>query len=189
MSQAILTSGHTMRPAAARPGLAAVVSEVRAVIDKQAGWGQTAALVADALRRSMPTPHLLTAEEQAGDPRSYESHLLYAEPDGAFSIVAVVWRPRQVTPIHDHVTWCVVGVLQGVEQEELFGCPTGDYLERAGHSANLVGSVTGFAPPGDIHRVTNPTEDTTISLHIYGTDISRVGSSVRREYDLPIRPE
>ena len=189
MSQPILTGGPRMRSAAARPELAKLVSEVRAVIDKHTGWGETSALVADALRRNMPRPNLLTAQEQAGDPRSYQSHLLYAEPDGTFSIVAVVWRPRQVTPIHDHVTWCVVGVLQGVEQEELFGCPTGDYLERVGHSANLVGSVTGFAPPGDIHRVHNPTEDTTISLHIYGTDISRVGSSVRREYDLPIRLE
>jgi predicted metal-dependent enzyme (double-stranded beta helix superfamily) len=189
MRQAIITGGPTMRPTAARPGLAALVSDVRAVVDEHTGWGETAALVADALHRQLPAPDLLTAEERAGDPRSYRSHLLHAEPDGTFSIVAVVWRPRQVTPIHDHVTWCVVGVLQGVEQEELFRCPTGDYLERAGHSANLVGSVSGFAPPGDIHRVHNPTESTTISLHIYGTDISRVGSSVRHEYDLPIRPE
>ena len=185
----MIAGSPTMSPTAARPELAALVSDLRAVIDTHTGWGQTAALVAGALRRHMPTPHLLTAEEQAGDPRSYQSHLLHTEPDGAFSIVAVVWRPRQITPIHDHVTWCVVGVMQGVEQEELFGCPTGDYLERVGHSANLVGSVTGFAPPGDIHRVHNPTEDTTISLHIYGTDISRVGSSVRREYDLRIRPD
>jgi len=34
--------------------------------------------------------------------------------------------------------------------------------------------------------VHNPAAGTTISLHIYGTDISRVGSSVRREYHIPI---
>src|SRR5262245_62011156 len=136
MSQPILTGGPRMRPAAARPELANLVSEVRAVIDKHTGWGETSALVADALRRNMPRPNLLTAEEQAGDPRSYQSHLLYAEPDGTFSIVAVVWRPRQVTPIHDHITWCVVGVMQGVEQEELFTSPTGDYLARAGDNVN-----------------------------------------------------
>jgi len=25
-----------------------------------------------------------------------------------------------------------------------------------------------------------------LSLHVYGTDVSRIGSSVRRTYDLPI---
>lgn len=188
MSQARHLTSRIKSPGAARPGLAALVNDVRAAVEEHTSWSRTAALVADVLRRNLPTPDLLAAEEQAGDPRSYQSHLLHAERDGAFSIVAVVWRPGQVTPIHDHVAWCVVGVLIGVEQEELFRCPTGDYLERAGHSANLVGSVTAFAPPGDIHRVHNPSESTTISLHIYGTDISRLGSSVRREYDLPIRP-
>ena len=60
---------------------------------------------------------MLTAEQRVGDPRSYRSHVLHIEPDGAFSIVALVWRPGQVTPIHDHVTWCVFGVIEGVEYE------------------------------------------------------------------------
>jgi len=170
-----------------RPALASLVDQVRAVVDRHTDWRRTAELAAEVLRRHLPTPDLLTTEEQAGDRSSYQSHLLHAEPDGAFSIVAVVWRTGQVTRIHDHVTWCVAGVIQGVEQEELFACPTGEYLVRVGDNANLEGSVTGFAPPGDIHRVHNPADGTAISLHIYGTDISRVGSSVRRDYDLPIR--
>jgi predicted metal-dependent enzyme (double-stranded beta helix superfamily) len=43
-----------------------------------------------------------------------------------------------------------------------------------------------LAPPGDIHRVRNADIETAISLHIYGTDVGRLGSSIRREYDLPI---
>jgi predicted metal-dependent enzyme (double-stranded beta helix superfamily) len=167
--------------------LAQLVTGVRAVVAQGAGWGRTAALAADVLRRHLPGPDILTPAERAGDPAGYQSHLLYVEPGGAFSIVAVVWRTGQVTRIHDHVTWCVVGVLQGVEQEELFTCPTGEYLVPAGNNANEAGSVTGFAPPGDIHRVHNRAERTAISLHIYGTDIARIGSSVRRNYDLPIR--
>jgi len=76
--------------------------------------------------------------------------------------------------------------MQGVEQEELFTSPTGDYLAGAGDNVNPQGSVTGLAPPGDVHRLHNPAAGTTISLHISGTDISRVGSSVRREYHIPI---
>lgn len=188
MTLTIASSGPVVSPMVTRPGLASLVHAVRPLVDEHIDWGQTAARVAEALRRQLPAPDLLTAEERAGDPLGYQSHLLHVEPDGAFSILAAVWRPGQATPIHDHVTWCVVGVIQGVEQEELFACPTGDYLERVGDNTNPLGSVTGFAPPGDIHRVHNPGEHPTISLHIYGTDISRVGSSVRRHYDLPIRP-
>jgi hypothetical protein len=28
----------------------------------------------------------------------------------------------------------------------------------------------------------------TASLHVYGTDLGRIGSSARRFYDLPVRP-
>jgi predicted metal-dependent enzyme (double-stranded beta helix superfamily) len=41
----------------------------------------------------------------------------------------------------------------------------------------------GPAPPGEIHRVHNTGQPTAISVHIYGTDITRIGSSARRYYD------
>jgi 3-mercaptopropionate dioxygenase len=50
-------------------------------------------------------------------------------------------------------------------------------------SDNHVGDVSGFAPPGDIHRVHNTADSTAISLHIYGTDLTRIGSSARRYYN------
>ena len=51
-----------------------------------------------------------------------------------------------------------------------------------GHSENRVGDVRGFAPPGDILRVRNTSGPTAISIQIYGTDITRIGSSARRYY-------
>jgi len=96
-----------------------------------------------------------------------------------FSILAVIWRPGQLTRIHDHTTWCVFGVIQGVEHEELYDAD----LNLLGRSDNQTGEVSGFAPPGDIHRVHNTSDTTAISIHIYGTDVTRIGSSVRRYYD------
>ena len=52
-----------------------------------------------------------------------------------------------------------------------------------GRSDNQVGDVSGFAPPRDIHRVHNTGDETAISIHVYGTDVTRVGSSARRYYD------
>ncbi len=71
------------------------------------------------------------------------------------------------------------GVIEGVEREELYDAD----LNLLGRSDNHTGEVSGFAPPGDIHRVHNTSDTTAISIHIYGTDVTRIGSSVRRYYD------
>ncbi len=159
--------------------LTRLVDAVRAAVDTHADWSETAQLVAEQLRRHLPTPDVLTAEQRRGSPDDYSAYPLHAEPDGSFSIVALVWRPGQITRIHDHVTWCVLGVIQGVEHEELFDAD----LNLVGRSENHAGDVSGFAPPGDIHRVHNTADTTAISIHVYGTDITRIGSSARRYYD------
>jgi predicted metal-dependent enzyme (double-stranded beta helix superfamily) len=164
-----------------------LVNAIRSVVRAGADGRRAAELVAAELERHLPTPEALTPEQRTGDPARYVSHVLHSEPDGSFSIVALTWRPGQVTPIHDHLTWCVFGVIQGVEYEELYaldedrGC-----LVEVGAAANPTGDISGFAPPGDIHRVRNIGDDTAISIHVYGTDVSRTGSSVRRAYDLPV---
>jgi predicted metal-dependent enzyme (double-stranded beta helix superfamily) len=167
--------------------LADLASAVRGAVRQGCDWDTTSKLVTEELRAHLPGPGILTEAQREGDPAHYRCHLLHTEPDGSFSIVAMVWLPGQVTSVHDHVTWCVFGVLQGVEHEELFTLADDrQSLVRAGSADNLTGDVSGFTPPGDIHRVRNVGDGMTISLHIYGADISRLGGSIRREYDLPI---
>jgi 3-mercaptopropionate dioxygenase len=123
-----------------------------------------------------------TADRASG----YRTHLVHAEPDGSFSIVVMVWLPGQATPVHDHLSWCCTAVLQGTEYEEVYAV-RGDHLEVIARNANPAGTVSGFAPPGDVHLVRNAGDKDAVSMHVYGTDIARVGSSVRRVYDLPVR--
>ncbi|PRX53574.1 putative metal-dependent enzyme (double-stranded beta helix superfamily) [Nonomuraea fuscirosea] len=156
-----------------------LVAAVRQAVDVRTDWTKTAELVADELRTHLPGPELLTPGQRLGEPDRVAGHLLHVEPDGAFSILSLVWRPGQTTRIHDHITWCVVGVLSGVEHEELFD----EALNPIGARDTPPGEVSGFAPPGDIHRIRNIGDEIAISLHIYGTDISRVGSSARRYYN------
>ena len=159
--------------------LGTLVDGVRTAVERQAGWDETSLLVAEELRRHLPAPEMLTVEQPLVSPDDYVAHPLHVEPDGSFSIIALVWRPGQLTRIHDHVTWCAFAVIQGIEQEELFDAD----LNLIGHSENHVGDVSGFAPPGDIHRVHNSGNTTAISIHVYGTDVTRIGSSARRYYD------
>jgi 3-mercaptopropionate dioxygenase len=175
------------RPVHPARQMAQLVAGVRAAVGAQEDWDDGARRVTRALRRHLPSPAVLSAAQRRGDPAGYRSHLLHAERDGSFSIVALVWLPGQVTPIHDHLTWCVFGVIQGAEREERFALDeVGECLTPVGVAVNRHGDVSGSAPPGDIHRVRNVGEETAISIHVYGTDVSRMGSSVRRVYPQPI---
>jgi 3-mercaptopropionate dioxygenase len=173
---------------AAQSQLGDLVGAVRAVTRQAGNWTAAAELVADQLRLHLPGPDILTAEQLYGNPFRYECHLLHGEPDGGFSVVALVIRPGQATDVHDHVTWCVTGVIQGSEHEERFELRE-DWLALTETARNDAGHVVAMAPPGDIHRISNPGADVVVSLNIYGTDTSRLGSSVRRVYRQPIVAE
>ncbi len=90
--------------------------------------------------------------------------------------------------MHDHVAWCTTGVHAGAERERRYRLvPSCDGTAAARLVAtedvvNPRGTVCGFAPPGDIHQVWNAGTDVAISLHVYGADLSRLGTSVRRVY-------
>ncbi|MEW9527062.1 cysteine dioxygenase [Microbispora sp. NPDC049125] len=184
------------RPPSTASGLDELATGIRAALSRRDDWRRTAQRVASVLRRHLPSPEVLTgippgvhSGAHPGVQEDPRGRLLHVEPDGAFSIQAIVWPAGRITRIHDHVTWCVFGVIQGAVDEELFTLGSGgDVLVPAGRTTNATGAVTGFAPPGDIHRVANTGDGTAVTIHVYGTDLSRIGSSALRFYDLPVGP-
>jgi len=114
---------------------------------------------------------------------SYKQSILYVEPEGLFSVVALTWGPRQATPVHDHICWCVVGIYEGSEREEIYlpsGTGLGDLDRVVEHRTGEVYWHDTDAP--NIHRVSNPAIELAISIHVYGADIRKFGTSIRRCY-------
>ncbi len=125
-------------------------------------------------------------------PQCYSQQLVYLAPDRAFSVVALTWGPGAQTSIHDHAGWCAVAVYEGVEEEKQYRLESdrhGRYLIETGSRSLELGRTVGIVADGnDIHRVGNFTRDVTISLHVYGVDIARTGSSIKSRFDaLPVR--
>lgn len=184
-----VTDARTHLPATRGGDLEDVVAAIRAALAGGGDWGGIAARVSAAVSDHLPAASVLGPGDRAGSRERLTTHRLHVEPDGSFSLVALVCRQHQRTQIHDHVSWCVFAVLAGELVEELF---TLDEAQRtltpAGCQIGRPGTVSGGAPPGDIHRLVNLGERPAISLHVYGTDVSRIGSSVRRIYDLPVGP-
>jgi predicted metal-dependent enzyme (double-stranded beta helix superfamily) len=163
--------------------LSALVADLdHAVATTRGNDIETLDAVCAALRPALSSPGLLLPEQRIGDPSAYRSHVLHVAPDGAYSLVALVWLPGQATAIHDHLSWCVVGVYEGAEHETRYDLTPDGHLVESGSATAFPGDVSGLLPPGDIHRVHNTGDTTAISLHVYGADLSLVGSSIRRVY-------
>jgi predicted metal-dependent enzyme (double-stranded beta helix superfamily) len=145
------------------------------------------------LRALLAEKDWLAPEHRVPDLHQYRQHLLHVSPSRRLSIVALVWLPGQSTPIHDHVSWCIVGVYEGRERETRYrAVEAGDerYLEETGSIDAQPGHVEVIVPTvEDIHAVTAVGQGPTISIHVYGADIERLGSSIYRRFDdWPVRP-
>jgi predicted metal-dependent enzyme (double-stranded beta helix superfamily) len=176
-------------PISNNPTLNELVQSVRSVLASERDTGKVARWTAAALRPYLSNPKLLTPEQREPDPTRYRQHILHADESGKCSIVALVWLPGQSTAVHDHVSWCVVGIHQGQEREVQYRVLSDGgerYLLPIGECSFKAGSVSVLQPPGDIHTVYNPGPETAISIHVYGADVRKLGSSIRFRYDLPI---
>jgi predicted metal-dependent enzyme (double-stranded beta helix superfamily) len=137
-------------------------------------------------------PGFLPASACVGSPERYTQHILHVAPDRSHSVVSLVWYPGQRTPIHDHVSWCVVGVHEGTESQTLYHLAedqSGTFLVETGQETAGPGSCSALVPPAEnIHRVANAGSVRAISIHVYGADIERLGSSINKTFDqLPLR--
>jgi predicted metal-dependent enzyme (double-stranded beta helix superfamily) len=177
-------------PACESPYLNVLVQRVQFAV-RRADPESVAERVGAVLQPFLGNPDLLLPSQCEPDPERYRQHVLYVAEDGSFSIVALVWLPGQSTPVHDHISWCVVGVHQGQElgiQYSMAEVEGVNCLLPAGLSRNGVGTVEALTPPGDIHCVINPGPGLAISLHVYGADVRKLGSSIRRRYETGIQP-
>lgn len=179
-----------LRSTSAAKKLDDLIAAVREIVRQNRDAPATGAAVAEVLHDFIGASDLLSPEQTAPDPSGYRQHILHVEPDGSFSIVALVWLPGQATPIHDHVSWCVVGVHRGEESEttyEMRSAATDPHLVVTGQHVNGNGAIANLVPPGDIHHVCNGGTELAVSLHIYGADIRKLGCSIRRRYEHEVR--
>jgi predicted metal-dependent enzyme (double-stranded beta helix superfamily) len=143
--------------------------------------GDLPSLVTAALEESVAQPDWLTAEQCRASHDHYTRHVLYGDPDGRYTIVAIVWGARQRSPIHAHHTWCGVGVYRGRISEALYrenvdgGPPVLSNI-----TMRDAGTLSFDQPNGSIHRIANNETDPAVSIHIYGVDRARITTGVNR---------
>ena len=119
-----------------------------------------------------------------------DDHIIYIGEEGKLMVLVVVWPTNNESNVHDHLTWGVVGTVQGIEENHAWqrlddGLKKGfAEIKRAGNIVSTPGHV--FSMNDDIiHSVvsSDPSGEHAVSLHVYGRDLTTTG---RRKYD-PIK--
>lgn len=144
----------------------------------------------------------LAPKHLRADPVHYARNAIHVAPDQSLSLYALVWTPGQWTPVHDHGSWGVVGVLRGALEERSYirtgahdantrAADSGIELQRGGVILIGPGSVTSFVPNPDHIHLTGVGADRpeAVSLHLYGRHMNSfhlydVAAGTRRKVNL-----
>jgi predicted metal-dependent enzyme (double-stranded beta helix superfamily) len=122
-------------------------------------------------------PALLDGVALAPGAERYARHLLHADPLGRYVLLALVWRPGQMSPVHAHRVWCAFGVVSGILTEHHFApgdppVPAGCRLLGPGERCHATAALHL------IHRLGNCGTAPAVSIHAYGAAWDAAGRGV-----------
>jgi predicted metal-dependent enzyme (double-stranded beta helix superfamily) len=161
------------------------ITDVDGVVREYSSESEVVLHLKPVLEKLVGSTGSVTAKAFAPRKDRFAMNLLQMPEDEAYSIIGGVWHPGQTTPIHDHLTWALIGVYEGEEREALFrrtddgSNPRIAKIQQVSERVNRKGHVTVLGHSG-IHRVDNISLKPTTSVHIYGRDI---GNAERHSYD------
>ena len=111
-----------------------------------------------------------------GEPARAEVQKLYGCEE--LTILNVVWGPGMTIMPHNHLMWAVIGIYGGREDNALYRRSETGLIELRAKTLDTKDVI----PLGEavIHSVTNPLEQITAAIHVYGGDFF---ATPRSEWD------
>jgi len=118
----------------------------------------------------------------ADQEQGFGFQILHEQEDHSLTVALLSWLPGRGTPPHNHGTW---GVVVGVEGDELNtfwkrlddGSQPGHAdLEKLAEKSFKPGEAIGLTQD-IIHSVHNPSDQLSVSLHVYGKNINHTARS------------
>jgi predicted metal-dependent enzyme (double-stranded beta helix superfamily) len=122
------------------------------------------AVIQELVARAVSEPGLVVSA--LGEPRRAGVNTLYRSAD--LTILNLCWGPHLEFKPHDHRMWAVIGIYTGREQN-FFYRRSGNSITRHG-MRELNAGDTSLLGADAIHAVTNPLDQVTAAIHVYGGD-------------------
>lgn len=137
------------------------------------------------MREAAGEADLLGSAQRQGSDAGYTRHVVHGDPFGRFTILSLVWRQGQSSPVHWHHTWCAYVVLSGTLSEEAYAWSEADGRATfSGRRERRAGDVAhSTAGSGRIHRLGNGLAQDAVSVHVYGVRDDQIGTGVNRVVD------
>jgi predicted metal-dependent enzyme (double-stranded beta helix superfamily) len=124
-----------------------------------------------------------------------EQWLLFRAADRSLTLFSLVVPPWESTPVHDHLTWGLVGLYRGRQEELVYrrvddgADPTHATLELTARRTLRPGDVYQLMPPAeDIHAVSTISARPSISIHLLGRDMGSILRHVFEPHRRRVRP-
>jgi len=123
---------------------------------------------------SLPASYLVPTADR------YARRLLHRDPAGRYTVIAMVWGPGQHTPLHDHAgIWCVECVYRGRVRVTSYAVRGGDpetgivQFERQDELVAGPGEAGALIPPFEYHVIANADPTPSVTIHVYGGEMTR----------------
>jgi predicted metal-dependent enzyme (double-stranded beta helix superfamily) len=160
--------------------LGKLVRAVARALDRPAA--HMAERIVPALAAAAADPALVAPEQCRPHAECYARQVLYADPAGRFTVLALVWGAGQFSPPHAHHAWCAYAVRAGVLSETLYAYDEAAGLARPSRVAARTAGYACFADGGldQIHRLGNAGGEPAMSIHVYGVARDRIATHVNR---------
>lgn len=155
-------------------GLADFVKEMTEVVELNREDDKRVREAEKLVGKLVRTKAWLQTEELQSDDNHYARYSLYHDPEDRFEVIALVWKPGQSTPLHDHDgTWGVEGVFSGrIKVDNYLQVEkVSDEVRKLCHAGTLTVSEQSTAqllPPADCHILEADGDQTAITIHVYG---------------------
>jgi predicted metal-dependent enzyme (double-stranded beta helix superfamily) len=120
--------------------------------------------------------------EDSGMGEGIGTWLMFRSAENDLSLFSLVVDPGKETPVHDHLSWGLVGLYRGRQAEKVYRKLPGSAVELTDERTLERGGIYDLIPPdGDIHSVATISAEPSISIHLLGSDI---GCIWRHRYDV-----
>lgn len=157
------------------PAMKTFITEIEEIIKLEENESRLTEKVSERLKKIVVKQGIIPDIYKQPNPDKYTLYPVYIDPDNRFSIASAVWDVGQSTPIHDHGTWGVIGIIQGKEREIHYaiqpGQPPLKEFERNLQKGDVVVCCTSDQ---DLHEVHCASSEPCVGLHIYGGNIGEI---------------
>ena len=161
-------------------GIAEFVEDARQIMEVEGGIKDRAAAVGQLeplLKRALGGPGWTDPRYATIVDGGRPGFAYYKNDDGSLNVYGVLFRPDHPTPVHDHVTWGIIGVYSGDQRTTRYNrkddgsTPGVCKVELLEDTVLTHGATYPLLPPNDIHRIEVVSAEDGLSIHVLGADL------------------